>query len=367
MAPLLLRNAWRTGNVLISRTLGLSPRYCPVMLLFLTGRCNLKCRFCGVCDLEHGYTDEEELSTDQWKDVIRTASEKMGTMLAVVSGGEALLREDVFEIIRYAEERGISIHLCTNALLLSEDKMARLRDSGVSTVSFSLDGPEAAVHDYIRGAGNFDKAVVVIKKFRAVAPDVNIGINFVITNHNFRHMTEMVHFAESLKVRQIKFAPIHTNLLHQNKNFAECEDLLFKREDLPALEREVRRVRDACRTSAVITTSDAFFDGITKLYDQPRHIRCQAGYAICAVSPSGYVSPCSDIHSQFNVKEQSIEDIWRDPGFQLLRRQVCSCNAACWDTAYTELSLWLRPSRLALSLVRNLRDIRFYFGKRKTQ
>jgi len=365
MAPLLLRNAWRTGNVLISRYLGLSPRYCPVMLLFLTGRCNLRCRFCGVCDLEHGYTDGEELSTEQWKDVIRTASEKLGTMLGVVSGGEALLREDVFEIIRYAEERGISIHLCTNALLLNEDKMARLRDSGVSTVSFSLDGPEAAVHDHIRGAGNFDKAVVLIKKFRAVAPDVNIGINFVITNHNFRHMTEMLHFAESLKVRQIKFAPIHTNLLHQNKDFTDCDDLLFKREDLPALEREVRRVRDACRESALITTSDAFFDGITKLYDGPYHTRCQAGYAICAVSPSGYVSPCSDIHSQFNVMEHSIEDIWRDPGFQQLRRQVCSCNAACWDTAYTELSLWLSPVNMVANMARNLRDIYFYFGNLK--
>ncbi|MBP7869208.1 MAG: radical SAM protein, partial [Candidatus Hydrogenedentes bacterium] len=119
------------------------------MLLFLTGRCNLRCRICGVCDLEHGYNDEEELSTEQWKGVISAAAEKLGTTLAVVSGGEALLREDVFEIIHYAESKGISVHLCTNALLLNEDKMERLRDSGVSTVSFSLDGPEAFIHDDI--------------------------------------------------------------------------------------------------------------------------------------------------------------------------------------------------------------------------
>ena len=82
MWPLLLRNAWRTANVIINRYLGRPPRYCPVMLLFLTGRCNLRCRICGVCDLEHGYNDEEELSTEQWKGVISAAAEKLGTTLA---------------------------------------------------------------------------------------------------------------------------------------------------------------------------------------------------------------------------------------------------------------------------------------------
>ncbi|HOC68968.1 MAG TPA: radical SAM protein [Candidatus Hydrogenedentes bacterium] len=363
--PLLLRNAWRTSNVIINRYLGLPPRYCPVLLLFLTGRCNLRCRICGVCDLEHGYNDEEELSTEQWKEVISAAAEKLGTTLAVVSGGEALLREDVFEIIHYAENKGISVHLCTNALLLNEDKMERLRDSGVSTVSFSLDGPEAFIHDDIRGEGNFDKTVSAIRKFHTIAPEIHMGINFVITKQNYRRMIEMLHFAESLGAGQIKFAPLHTNLLHRNKDFSGCDNLVFHSEDLPDLEREVRRTVRECHKSRLITTSAAFFDGIVDLYKQPRRIRCYAGYAVCAVNPAGYVAPCNDIDSPFSVKDYSIDAIWHDPGFHKIRKQVHACQSPCWDTAYTELSLWLRPTRLLVSVVRNVRDIKFYFGRRK--
>ncbi len=359
-----MRNAWRTGNVLLSRWLGRPPRYLPVMLLFVTGQCNLRCRMCGVCDLVHGYTDGRELSTDQWKAVIRSAADQLGTTLAVVSGGEALLREDVFEIIQYASDAGIAVHLCTNAILLDDEKMMKLRDAGVSTVSISLESHEASAHEYLRGANSFPIVVNALRRFREIAPEVRIGVNFVITRCNYKHMAEMVRFAESLKVNQIKFAPLHTNLLHRDKKKEDYSDVLFQPEDLEDLAREVRRAQEACRNSSLITTSDAFFDGIAQLYSTPRRVRCYAGYAICAISPTGSVAPCSDMDSSFNVKDRPLEEIWRDRDFHALRQCVHSCNAACWDTAYTELSLWLRPHALITNLLRNLRDIRFYYGNR---
>lgn len=360
-----MKNVWRTLNVLTSRYLGTRPRYLPVILMFVTSECNLRCRMCGVCDLEYGHDESEELSTDQWKQVIASASRKLGTTLAVVSGGEALLRKDVFEIIRYATDAGISIHLCTNALLLNEENMVHLRDSGVRTVSFSLEGPEASTHEYLRGANSFPVVVNALKRFRQIAPDVRIGINFVITRLNYRNMTAMVAFAESLGVNQIKFAPIHTNLLHRRKKVEDYSDLLFQREDLDDLDHELGKLRQALKKSNLITTSDDFFAGITDLFRKPRRTRCYAGYAICAISPTGYVAPCSDMDSSFNVKEMALHEIWRNPEFQELRKKVHSCSAACWDTAYTELSLWLRPKALIKDAVRNWRDIRFYYGRPK--
>lgn len=363
--PVILNNIWRTGNVMLNRYLGTCPRYCPVMVLFITGRCNLRCRMCGVCDLEHGYRDEDELTTEQWKNLIYDAVTSLGTTLAVISGGEVLLRKDLFDIIRYAANQGVSIHLCTNAILLDEEKILQLRDSGVSTVSISIEGPQAEIHEYIRGSNTFAPVVSAIQKMRKIAPQIHIGINYVITKYNFIYMTDMLHFAEKLGVHQIKFAPIHTNLLHKDKDFSDCSDLLFQEEDIPALEREVQRVREACRKSTLNTTSDAFFEGITQLPHTSRSIRCYAGYAICSVGPSGYVTPCSEFDSPFNVKERSIVDIWRDPAFHVLRKKVDDCSSACWDTTHTELSLWLRPATMIMSFTRILRDIKFYFGNRK--
>jgi len=320
---------------------------------------------CGVCDLEHGYRDEDELTTGQWKNLIHDAATSLGTTLAVISGGEALLRNDLFDIIRFAADEGVSIHLCTNALLLNEEKILRLRDSGVSTVSISIEGPQADIHEYIRGPNTFTPVINAIHKLREIAPQIHIGINYVITKYNYIYMTDMLHFAETLRVHQIKFAPIHTNLLHKNKDFSECSDLLFQEEDIPALEKEVQRVREACRKSSLNTTTDDFFNGISQLPHTSRCVRCYAGYAICSVSPSGYVAPCSEFDSSFNVKERSIVDIWRDPAFHLLRKRVHDCSSACWDTTHTELSLWLRPVTMMRSIAKILRDVKFYFGNRK--
>lgn len=365
LMPLVVRNAWHALSVVFARTMKVRPRYLPVILLFLTSRCNLRCKMCGVCDLLHDQADDDELTTGEWKAVIDSAANDLGTTLAVISGGEALLRKDVFEIARYATDAGISIHFCTNALLLTEETMHQLRDSGVTTVSFSLDGPDAATHEYLRGSNTFPPALDSLRRFREIAPDIKIGINFVITRQNYRSMLEMVAFAESLGVNQIKFAPIHMNLLHRRKKAEEYGDLIFQPADITALKAELLRLREVCRRSYLITTSDAFFEGIPDLYVSPRHVRCYAGYAICSINPAGYVAPCSDMDSTFNVREQPLADIWHDPDFQKLRENVHTCSAACWDTAYTELSLWLRPKSLFLGLLRNWKDVKFYYGSRK--
>lgn len=362
MPPLLIQNAWRITNVIASRRLGLVPKYLPVMVLFLTGRCNLRCRTCGVCDLECGHGQEDELTTAQWKAVIDAAALELGTTLAAVSGGEPLLRQDIYDIIRHATDRGISIHLCTNATLLDAAAAKQLNDAGVATVSVSLESPDPETHDYLRGADTYPAVVNAVRMLREHAPRVRVGINYLITRHNYKNMHAMVDFAESLGAHQIKFAPIHTNLLHRLKPLTQYEELLFREADIEDLEQEVRRARQRSRQSKLHATSDAFFAGISSLYTTPKRFRCHAGYAICAISPTGNVAPCCGKDSSFNVKRQSLASIWRDPDFHQLRKQVHTCADPCWDTTYTELSLLLRPVSLARNLFHYLRNMRFYFG-----
>lgn len=357
-----VRNGCLVGDVLLARYFERPPRFLPVIVLFVTGQCNLRCRMCGVCDLEFGHEPNQELTTEQWKEVIYCAAKKLGTSLAAISGGEPLLREDLYELIRFATDCGISIHLCTNAVLLNRDNILRLKDSGVHTVAISLESPNASTHDYLRGDNTFPIVTEAIRELRSLAPEVRIGINYLITRRNYKNMRNMVAFAESLGVQQIKFAPIHTNLLHRNKIRETYDDLLFETEDLDDLRHELRLLKEACKQSHLITTTDAFFNGIDRLYSNPLSFRCFAGYAICAISPTGNVAPCCDKDSYFNVKENSLDCIWRDPEFHKLRKQVHTCTSKCWDTTYTELSLILRPSHLLLNFIRNLRDIKFYFG-----
>ena len=363
----LIRNAWHTSNVILNRYLGRPPRYLPVLLLFVTERCNLRCRSCGVCDMAALSSGKDMLTTQQWKTVLKTAAEKLGTSLVSITGGEPLLRTDIYEIIRFAADAGMSVHICTNGVLIDGERVARLRDSGVSTVSISLESPEQEIHDYLRGKNTFPAVIDAITMLREGAPKIRIGINYLITRRNYHNMADMVAFAESLGVHQLKFAPIHTNLLHRHKEKDAYDALLFREEDLESLEREVARAREACVKSSLLTTSSDFFSGVTQFYRTPKKFRCYAGYALCAVSASGNVSPCCDMDSEFNVTQQSLDAIWRDPNFHKLRKKVHHCQAACWDTTNTELSLRLRLWSLIGSLSRNWSDLRYYFGGRRDE
>ena len=305
------------------------------------------------------------LSAQQWKTVLKTASENLGTSLVSISGGEPLLRTDIYEIIRFAVDSGMSVHICTNGVLIDRERVIRLRDSGVSTVSISLESPEQETHDYLRGQNTFPSVIDAIAMLRDNAPQIRIGINYLITRYNYRNMAEMVAFAESLGVHQLKFAPIHTNLLHRHKDKGKYDDLLFRAEDLESLAHEVARARKVCEASDLTTTSADFFSGIVQLYRTPRKFRCYAGYALCAISAAGDMSPCCDMDSGFNVTQQPLDAIWRDPEFHKLRKTVHSCHAACWDTTNTELSLRLRPLALLRDFSRNLHDLRYYFGRRQ--
>ncbi|NLV46478.1 MAG: radical SAM protein [Candidatus Hydrogenedentes bacterium] len=361
---LMAANVWRVSNVMVNRYLGRPPRYLPVILLFVTDRCNLRCRMCGVCEREGTQDTSGELTTDQYKAVITSAATRLGTSLASISGGEPLLRADIFEIIRFAVDAGISTHICTNGLLLNRERAERLRDAGIAAVSVSVDSPDASIHEYLRGSGTFQGAVDAIQLLRDTAPDIQVGINYLITRLNYRNMTDMVAYAERLGVQQIKFAPVHANLLHRLKAKSELDELYFAPEDLADLQREIDRLKERCRTTWLSTTSATFHDGIVSFYAQPRKFKCYAGYMVCAIGPAGQVAPCCDMDSPFSVQDRPLDVIWRDPAFHELRRRVDRCDVPCWDTTNTELSLRLQPRTLLRNLAANWRDLRFYSGTR---
>jgi AdoMet-dependent heme synthase len=275
------------------------------------------------------------------------------------------LRADVYDIIRYARDRDIGVHLCTNGVLLDSERVGRLRESGVNAISISVESPEPDEHELLRGTGTFAPAVEGIRRLRKEAPLIRVGINFLITTLNYRSMKAMLPFAQSLDVQQIKFAPIHTNLLHRRKRLEHYGNLLFAEEDLDALEREVQELARAASQTELSTVSQMFFSGISDLYGEPRRFQCYAGYAACAVNPSGIVSPCCDMDGELSVRDLPLENIWRSKEFHALRQRVRHCNSSCWDTTNTELSLRLKPIALLREVARTWHDVGFYFGRNK--
>ena len=345
-------------NVLWTRWRGTVPSYLPILIAFVTYRCNLRCAMCGLCELRE-HSNPDELTTEEWKKVIQSAK-KLGTFIISISGGEPLLRKDLEEIIRCADESNISTHLCTNGTLINETRAKTLQASGLKTISFSLDSAVEEIHDAIRGKGQFKKTIEGIRNIRKVAPEIRVSINTVITKSNFKNISGLIPLVKELGVSQVKFAPIHSNLLHRYKDENSWKDLLFNKEEIQELEKELKGTKNLCKREGILTTSDLFYSGITRSFIQQNIFTCYAGFLDCIITPNGKIGACCDFESSLSVRERPLDEIWRSEGFHKTREKVLHCKKYCWDTTNTEFSLRLNPRTMLFELPTMLKEFLFY-------
>jgi MoaA/NifB/PqqE/SkfB family radical SAM enzyme len=125
--------------------------------LALTFRCQCNCVHCFAAvkgrDIDH------EMSTEELKDVINQLK-ALGSILAIFSGGEPLLREDIFDLVAHAHDIGLLTRISTNGFLLTRDCVAELKKAGLNQCGVSIDDADPATHDRLRGLpGCFERAV----------------------------------------------------------------------------------------------------------------------------------------------------------------------------------------------------------------
>ncbi|MEQ8162223.1 MAG: radical SAM protein, partial [Smithellaceae bacterium] len=137
----------RQSDKLPSHLLQFSADKKPVVVWNMTRRCNLKCIHCYSNSADIDYADE--LTTDEGKELI-TDLAAFGSPVILFSGGEPLMRRDLFELARYATEKGMRAVISTNGTLITNEVAAKLKEIGLSYVGVSLDGLEKT-HDRFRG------------------------------------------------------------------------------------------------------------------------------------------------------------------------------------------------------------------------
>lgn len=313
------------------------PRRMPFLVAFVTFRCNMHCRMCDFWRTP-GSAATDELTAGEWHDVIDQAI-ALGAWMVSLSGGEPLIRRDLEAIVRHAHQRGLLTHLCTNGSLLDEGRARTLAAAGLDSVNVSLDSPDPAVHNALRGRPVFETVVANVRRLRDAAPGIRVGLNCLITRRNIQGLSQMVPFAVSLGATALRVGPIHTNLLHRGKDLETFGDLVLRPADLPAVEREVKRLIREAQREGLHRNSRPFLQGVGRVVRGQPARGCVAGFATACVDPEGRVAPCPDIEGTENVREKPLAAIWRSPHFQALRRQVRTCRRPCWDTTYAELNL----------------------------
>ena len=272
----------------------------------LTAACNLSCRYCRASASHE--PDQGELDTDEAKRFVESIA-PLKPML-ILSGGEPLLRPDLFQIIRLAVSLGIRVSLASNGTLITSGLAEEIADSGVSRVSISLDGADAAMHDHGRGQGSFERSIRGIENLRG---RVDFQINFTVTQKNQSELIRIFDLAEKLGA-----AALHIFFLVPTGRGRE-EDVITpvrQEEMLRQIEGEMDR-----RTLEVQVTCAPQYARLKR----PGHGRgsggCLAGRGFVFVSRKGEVYPCGYLPLRVgSVREKNFIEIWENsPELQALR------------------------------------------------
>jgi len=155
----------------------------PFLVFYETTRaCDLACQHCRACAQPRAHPNQ--LSTQRAKALIDSLATFPQPPLLVMTGGDPLKRNDIYELIRYAKHVGLRVAMTPSATpLVTAQAIADLKEAGVSRMAISLDGADAPTHDAFRGIeGIFERTLRIIDDTHAAG--LPMQINTTITRRN---------------------------------------------------------------------------------------------------------------------------------------------------------------------------------------
>ena len=312
-----------------------------VMSWNVTRECNLKCSHCYI-NAGNGKL-QNELTTQEGKRLIDQISEVSHPLL-ILSGGEPLMRSDIFELIEYGASKGLKMGLGSNGSLI-DDKIARkIKDAGIATVSISIDSNISSQHDEFRGvAGAWEKAVNACKALRK--NNVLVQVNTTLTHENYNQIDNIMALAESIGVENFHLfflVPTGRGTTLADISPQKYEDMITK--TFAKVSKHTLNVRPSCAPQFMRIAKGMGLD-------MRQWIRgCIAGMYYCRIYPNGDVTPCPYLPIKLgNVREQSFKDIWlNSPVFKSLRNPDC-LKGKCGICEYRQLCGGCRARAYGLS------------------
>jgi radical SAM protein with 4Fe4S-binding SPASM domain len=313
----------------------------------ITYRCNERCRFCyascgdakagqaacgvascsspSLADAQASSGEAEELSTEEWKRIIRVFKEEAKIPFFSFTGGEPLLRSDLEELAAYARELGLRVNLITNGSLATKGRALSLKAAGIDTAQVSLESPVEAEHDALCGVeGAWERTVAGIRELRAAG--LSVQTNSTLTTVNRESLLGLPAFLASLGVQRFSM-----NLFIPAGRGLGADDLFVSYSEAGASVDAVRRAAyRAGRTFFWYSpTPYCIYNPVARGLGNKS---CAAVDGLVHVNPRGEILPCSSWpESLGSLVDRGFADIWfseRSSYFKRKRFAPGAC-AAC--------------------------------------
>jgi heme b synthase len=306
-----------------------------------TQKCNLKCVHCR-CSSDM-LSSEGDFSTEEGKKLLKEISD-YSKPVVVLSGGEPLLRPDIFELAEYGTSLGLRICMATNGALVNDEVCEKMKKADIKMVSLSLDGSTAAVHDDFRGCtGAFQGVVNAAGYFRKHGQKFLINSSF--TKRNQSDIANTFKVAKSLGATAwYMFMIVPTGRgeeimseLISKEDYEEILDWHYQQEKL---EDDIL-MRPTCAPHYYrIVPQKAKAEGVkferrSLTFSTGGGKGCIAAQTICLIDCFGNVKPCSYFHrTAGNVKTTPFREIWENSEIFKDLRNFKAYKGKCGECEY---------------------------------
>lgn len=314
--------------------------------LMVTYRCNFQCVMCDFpfkC-AERVRKGEREFNTDRFRGIIADFA-RLGTPGIGFTGGEPMLRADIYDLLACTRQHRMISHLNTNGYLIDDAAAARLVDIGVESINISLDGARPETHDRIRNhAGAFEHATAAVERLhrlrRQKGTQLRIKNVAVIDETNLEEIPDLIRLSREIGADCVEFIPRQpfSDADRRSDRTTPVDEAILHRVDAM-----IGHIREAAAEGYGIENSPAHLSLFRSAFaGAPSPVRCRAGYNSLLVDCYGDVFTCfpriSWREPAGNLRGMNLVELWHSPGYQQHRESADACRD-CYLNGQLELNL----------------------------
>jgi MoaA/NifB/PqqE/SkfB family radical SAM enzyme len=289
---------------------------------------------CSIVDL---LPKSEELSTKQIIKIIDDAK-AYGIKEVLLTGGEPLLRKDIFEICLYCHQSGLRSIVTTNSVLIDEAMADQIVKSKMGHIHISIEGLEET-NDFFRGKGSFNKvmnAVKILNIKRSTGDGFSTGFACTVMQNNVQDLFNIAKLADDLGVDVINFQP----LVKDNANFNDKKlpEFWVKEAGLAHLKDQIRKIRDY-KFKHVSIYEEPSLELLIKYYQGTLSRKdwvCFGGFKtvfVCYSKSEPLVYSCHGVCG--NLDKMTLKQAWQSMEAHNLRIHSRDCTELCMQSCYS--------------------------------
>ncbi|MDD5115943.1 MAG: glycosyltransferase [Candidatus Omnitrophica bacterium] len=313
-----------------------------LFILDVTHSCNLHCRICDIWQ-----TGEREKDIDIIH-VKRMLSEAKNLKIKEVSlsGGEALMRKDIFEIFDYARSLGIkNLGVLTNGILVRAnfDKLKPYLTGGTISIVVSLDSLRQELHNYIRNSNSAwqetTDALSLLSRLKRERPRVNFNVISIILNQNLEELPELARYVRSTGANSLQFQVLLSNNLRMSER--KKSPFWIPEERLSSLDLTVEGLKRFKEENTGFIRNSMKNLELTKKYYRgtltSADVQCVSALDTILVSNQGDCTTCFCAYG--DIKNNKLEDILKHEKIKKSRQMVRSCRWPCLLPCFCDMGV----------------------------